>query len=102
MTRFLSLLIALSCLSAPALAKDVKDDGGFGDTSFPAQAPAALGDYVASGFDDVTSPANIEPAAGDEEDIQPSTEELDKAAKESSETPAPVIDIIDTKAAPQE
>jgi hypothetical protein len=98
MTKLLSLLIAISCLSAPAWARD---DGGFGATEFPAKAPAALGDYVASSFDEVTDPSKIEPAAG-EEDIQPESEILDNTGTATTDTAAPVIDTPDTKDAPQE
>jgi hypothetical protein len=82
MTRFLTLTCTLMLFSFPAFAKD---DGGFGDTRFSNKAPTALGD-VATTPDDMMktpgtpSPASIEPAAGDEEDVQPPTETLDPAA----------------------
>ncbi len=67
MTRFLFTLLIL--ISVPAMAKD---DGGFGSARFTAQAPSALGGSQADKNNVLAqqqkmNPADIEPAAGVEE-----------------------------------
>ena len=96
MSRILILVSAMVMLVSPAFAKD---DGGFGAVQFPVQAPAALGDYVAG---DIASPASIEPAAGDEEDVAPAEEALDTEMADPAVVPVPHVDTPDTKDAPQE
>ena len=81
------MAIAVLFGAGPALAKD---DGGFGSARFTAQAPAALGgapvmDAMANIQMEV-SPADIEPAAG-EEDIRPDVEQLDGSVQLNSEHP---------------
>lgn len=101
MSRILTLMFVLAFSASPAFARD---DGGFSSTPFPPSAPAALGDYVAGDISE--SPANIEPAAGDEEDVAPTEEKLDAESTAATdtpvETPAPEVDTPDTSAAPQE
>jgi hypothetical protein len=79
MTRFLFALLILG--ASPVMAKD---DGGFGAARFSSQAPAALGE--SSQLNQLTStqetilkqnPADIEPAGGDESEVQ--SLEIDKS-----------------------
>lgn len=101
MFKTLFALIAVLGFAAPAVAAD---DGGFGSAKFPVAAPAALGDYVAG--DISASPADIEPAAGDEEDVTPAEEKLgDDTTNPASATDpasAPVLEEQKSKDAPKE
>lgn len=107
MSRILTVLFAVCIMAAPAFARD---DGGFGTAQFPPKAPAALGDYVADSFEN--SPATLEPAAGEEEDVQAPEESLtaDKAGvpeekaeeKKATDVPAPKVETIPAEKAPQE
>lgn len=94
-------MLAVLAFAAPAFAAD---DGGFGSAKFPVAAPAALGDYVAGDLS--ASPADIEPAAGDEEDVTPTEEKLgeDVSNPASSVNPAsaPVLEEQKSKDAPKE
>lgn len=79
MTRFLFAFLILA--SSPVIAKD---DGGFGSVRFTAQAPEALSDQSVEdksiALDE--TPANIEPAAGDNKDAnQPTTEQSNHQAE---------------------
>jgi hypothetical protein len=105
MTKILTLLIGLTLLSPSAFAKD---DGGFG-SGFAGKAPSALGDYTAPDTNalasDASTPANIEPAAGEEEDVQSPEEVLDAPSstdKTSKIEDAPHIETIDADKAPKE
>lgn len=104
MTKILIVLLGLTFIGAPAFAKD---DGGFG-SGFRGKAPSALGDYTSpdSGAlaSDASTPANIEPAAGEEEDIQSPEEVLDasSAIDPNPASAAPHIEIIDADKAPKE
>lgn len=97
--RILSIMISAMALlgllsTGPVMARD---DGGFGSARFSAQAPAALGGQAESGAGNViavapvsavgTTPADIEPAAG-EEDITPEEEILtnDKVMQHSEDS----------------
>lgn len=64
MIRF--LFACLMLVSSPVIAKD---DGGFGSARFTAEAPVALGGQAPENQFVVLeqNPADIEPAAGDEE-----------------------------------
>jgi hypothetical protein len=74
-----------------------KDDGGFGSSRFSSQAPVALGGAVAPSNQIAvvppTSPADIEPAAG-EEDITPEEETLDKGQVIQNSEPQSETTII--------
>lgn len=74
------ILIAILAVFLNIDQSMAKDDGGFGSSRFSAQAPVALGGAVAPSNQIAvvppTSPADIEPAAG-EEDITPEEETLD-------------------------
>ena len=78
--RILFIMILAVVLSVGQVM--AKDDGGFGSSRFSEQAPAALGGDSAPMTNNViavvppTSPADIEPASG-EEDITPEEETLD-------------------------
>ncbi len=93
MIRLLSALLALTLVSAPAMAAD---DGGFGTDRFYDEAPAALNDPQ-QGFD----PQAVEPAAGDEADADAQMEDeagisaqpSDNSADENVAPRATVIDM---------
>lgn len=87
------MVLSLLCGAGQGMAKDVnssiKDDGGFGATRFSSQVPAALGGDVAPSNNVAVvpsaTPANIEPAAG-EEDITPEEETLDNGQVSEKES----------------
>lgn len=83
--RILSLMMLAVMIAAPAMAKD---DGGFGSSRFSAQTPVALSGEVPTGAlasaPAVPSPADIEPAAG-EEDVTPEEEVIDNQSLQNSE-----------------
>lgn len=80
MRIILTILFATAFFAAPAMAGNVHDDGGFGSTRFSAQTPVALGGQAQNNnvvaVVPPTSPADIEPAAG-EEDITPEADTLE-------------------------
>lgn len=112
MNKIVILAVALLMTAPPAFAAD---DGGFGSIQFPARAPAALGDYVAGDLG--VSPADIEPAAGEEEapasSVDAAEPAVPSAADENLAEPSepvsttdhhePVkVETPDSSAAPQE
>lgn len=90
MRIFLIMIFVLSLGSTQVKAEDaqgvgptesiINDDGGFGAARFSSQAPVALTDGLLS---PLTAPANIEPAAG-EENLTP-VEENPAYAPETNE-----------------
>jgi hypothetical protein len=90
MRIFLIMIFVLSLGSTQAKAQDgqgaesiksmINDDGGFGAARFSSQVPVALTDGLLS---PLTAPANIEPAAG-EENLTP-VEENPADAPETNE-----------------
>lgn len=91
MRIFLIMIFVLSLGSTQLKAEDahgvgstesiINDDGGFGAARFSSQAPVALTDGLLS---PLTAPANIEPAAG-EENLTPVEENPAYAPNETNE-----------------
>lgn len=91
--RFILMIGLIVCM--PVSYAVAADDGGFGSSRFSATPPAALGGPAAVKIigEEPETPAGIEPAAGDEEDITAPEEPLneDQNLLNSNHTAEPYI-----------